>query len=142
MVAKKNIGSYLDDFLKEEGTLDELTVIATKEVLAWQVAQSMKEAGVSKVQMATRMKTSRSQVDRLLDPKDGNVTFATMQKAARALGGTLRVGFEVTHPVKAASKAKRSVKVSYKPVSKPPKAVRRAASHARVVTHTSARKSG
>lgn len=89
---RKHLGSSLDEFLGEEGYLDELTALATKEVLAWQIAQAMRAKGLSKVKMADRMKTSRSQVDRLLDPKDGNVTLATMQKAAWVLGESLHIG--------------------------------------------------
>jgi hypothetical protein len=76
-----------DDVLKR----DEFEAIAVKEVLAWQIAQAMKEKNISRNCLAQRMKTSRSQIGRLLDPKDGNVTLATLQRAARRVGRTLRL---------------------------------------------------
>jgi antitoxin HicB len=81
----------LDDFLGEEGKRDEFEAIAVKEVLAWQIGQAMKENNISRNNLAQRMKTSRSQIGRLLDPKDGNVTLATLQRAARMVGRSLRL---------------------------------------------------
>ena len=83
--------STLDDFLKEEGTFEEFQSIAIKEVLAWQIAEAMKAKNISRSGLATKMKTSRSQIGRLLDPKDGNVTLATLQRAARMVGRSLRL---------------------------------------------------
>ena len=79
----------LDDFLGEEGKRDEFEAIAVKEVLAWQIGQAMKENNISRNGLAQRMKTSRSQIGRL--PKDGNVTLATLQRAARMVGRSLRL---------------------------------------------------
>jgi len=81
----------LDDFLGEEGNREEFEAIAVKEVLAWQIEQAMKEKNISRNNLAQRMKTSRSQIGRLLDPKDGNVTLATLQRAARMVGRSLRL---------------------------------------------------
>lgn len=81
----------LDDFLKEEGKLDEFEAVAIKEVLAWQIAEAMKAQNLSRKRLAERMKTSRSQIRRLLDPKDGNVTLSTLQRAAKIVGRTLRL---------------------------------------------------
>ena len=81
----------LDDFLREEGKLEEFEAVAIKEVLAWQIVEAMKAQNLSRKRLAERMKTSRSQVSRLLDPKDGNVTLATLQRAARMVGRTLRL---------------------------------------------------
>ena len=81
----------LDDMLKTDGRLEEFEAIAIKEVLAWQLAEAMKTGKLSRKRLAERMKTSRSQVSRLLDPKDGNVTIATLQRAARMVGRTLRL---------------------------------------------------
>jgi antitoxin HicB len=67
--------STLDDFLKEGGKFEEFQSIAIKEVLAWQIAQAMKANKISRSGLATRMKTSRSQISPLLGPKDGNVTI-------------------------------------------------------------------
>jgi antitoxin HicB len=83
--------STLDDFLKEEGTFEEFQSVVIKEVLASQIAEAMKANKISRSGLATKMKTSRSQIGRLLDPKDGNVTLATLQRAARMVGRTLRL---------------------------------------------------
>ncbi len=82
----------LDDFVKQEGKLEEFEAVAIKEVLAWQIAEAMKAQNLSRKRLAERMNTSRSQISRLLDPKDGNVTIATLQRAARIVGRTLRLG--------------------------------------------------
>ena len=81
----------LDDFLKEEGKLEEFEAVAIKEVLAWQIAEAMKTQKLSRTRLAERMQTSRSQIRRLLDPNDGNVTIATLQRAAKIVGRTLRI---------------------------------------------------
>lgn len=81
----------LDDLLKEEGKLEEFEAVAIKEVLAWQLGEAMKAGNLSRRRLAERMGTSRSQVSRLLDPKDGNVTLATLQRAAKIVGRSLRL---------------------------------------------------
>jgi antitoxin HicB len=81
----------LDDFLAEEGKLEEFEAAAIKEVLVWQLAEAMKAQNLSRKRLAERMQTSRSQISRLLYPKDGNVTIATLQRAARMVGRTLRL---------------------------------------------------
>jgi antitoxin HicB len=81
----------LDSHLKEEGKLEEFEAVAIKEVLAWQITEAMKAQNLSRKRLAERMNTSRSQIGRLLDPKDGNVTLATLQRAARVVGRTLRL---------------------------------------------------
>ena len=81
----------LDDFLADEGKLEEFEAVAIKEVLAWQIAEAMKAQNLSRQRLALRMRTSRSQVARLLDPKDGNVTIATLQRAAKMVGRKLRL---------------------------------------------------
>jgi antitoxin HicB len=87
----KHIGSSFDDFLNDEGIRDEATSQAIKRVLAWQIAQGMAAQKLSKNQMAKRMKTSRSQLDRLLDPDNDKVQLDTIQRAAAAIGRTLHV---------------------------------------------------
>jgi antitoxin HicB len=87
----KNLGTSLDELLEEDGILEAATDAAIKSVLAWKFQQEMKKKKLSKVKMAQAMNTSRAQLDRLLDPKSGNVTLATMQKAANAVGKSLRV---------------------------------------------------
>jgi antitoxin HicB len=81
----------LDQLLKEQGKLEQFEAVAIKEVLAWQIAEAMKEQKLSRKRLAERMGTSRSQIGRLLDPKDGNVTLATLQRAAKIVGRTLRL---------------------------------------------------
>ena len=81
----------LDAFLEEEGTREAFQAVAIKEVLAWQIAEAMKAQGLSRKRLAERMGTSRSQVGRLLDPKDGNVTLSTLQRAAELLGRKVRL---------------------------------------------------
>lgn len=81
----------LDDFLKNEGKLEEFEAVAIKEVLAWQIVEAMKAQKLSRKRLAERMKTSRSRIRRLLDPKDGNVTITTLQRAAKMVGRSLRL---------------------------------------------------
>jgi predicted XRE-type DNA-binding protein len=81
----------LDDFLKSEGKLEEFQATAIKEVLAWQIAEAMKTENISRKRLAERMKTSRSQISRLLDPKDGDVTLATLERAAKMVGRSLKL---------------------------------------------------
>jgi len=87
----KYIGSSLEDFLKEEGVLEETRAVALKETLAWQVQQAMDKGKISKVEMARRMNTSRAALDRLLDPRNASVTLQTLTRAAHAVGRDLRI---------------------------------------------------
>ena len=87
----KHIGSSLDDFLKDEGILEETRAAVLKETLAWQVQQAMKAGKISKVEMARRMNTSRAALDRLLDPRNASVTLQTLTRAAHAVGRDLRI---------------------------------------------------
>jgi antitoxin HicB len=79
------MGSSIDDFLKKEGIFEEAQAQAVKEVVAWQLAEAMKKQRISKNKMAARLKTSRSQVDRLLDPKN-DITLSSLQRAAAIVG--------------------------------------------------------
>ena len=83
--------SSLDALLKQNGKLEEFEAHAIKEVLAWQLGEAMRAGNLSRKRLAERMGTSRSQVSRLLDPKDGNVTLATLQRAAKIVGRSLRL---------------------------------------------------
>jgi predicted XRE-type DNA-binding protein len=83
--------STLDDFLGEEGAREVFQAVAVKEVLAFQIEEAMKAQKLSRRRLAERMGTSRSQISRLLDPKDGNVTLATLQRAAEMLGRKVRL---------------------------------------------------
>lgn len=78
--------STLDAFLDEEGVREAFQAVAIKEVLAWRLGEAMKAQKLSRKRMAERMGTSRSQVNRLLNPEDGNVTLVTLQRAAEILG--------------------------------------------------------
>ena len=86
MADNKHRGPTLDSFLENEGVLGEFQARAIKEVIAWQLADAMKERKLSKNRLAAMMHTSRTQVDRVLDPKDGNVTIETLQRAAAVVG--------------------------------------------------------
>ena len=85
-MAKKNIGSSFDDFLKEEAMLEEVTAVAMKRVFAWQIAQEMKAQQLTKTALAKRMHTSRAALNRLLDENDSSLTLTTLASAAAALG--------------------------------------------------------
>lgn len=80
-----------DEFLAEQGMLGTCEERAIKEIIAEQLAEAMKAQGISKSAMAERMKTSRRQLDRLLDPATPSVTLETLRRAANAVGRTLRV---------------------------------------------------
>jgi hypothetical protein len=82
-------GSSFDNFLEEEGIREEVEAIAVKRVLAWQLEQAMREQQKTKRAMARQLHTSRSQLDRLLDPQNISVTLDTVARAARALGKRL-----------------------------------------------------
>lgn len=84
-------GSTFDSFLEEEGIRDDVEAVAIKRVLAWQLEQSMKRQQKTKQALAKQLRTSRSQLDRLLDPNNVSVTLDTMSRAAKALGKRLIV---------------------------------------------------
>ena len=85
-MAKKNIGSSFDDFLKEEAMLEEVTAVAIKRIISWQIAQEMKAQQLTKTALAKRMHTSRAALNRLLDENDSSLTLTTLASAAAALG--------------------------------------------------------
>ena len=91
MKKKSRIGSSFDDFLKEEGIYEEVTARAIKRVIARQLDALMEEEGFTKTELAKRMKTSRAQLDRLLDPDNESVTLGTLTRAAQAVGRQLRM---------------------------------------------------
>ena len=88
---RKNIGSTLDSFLREENIYEEVSVTAIKRVVVGQVESAMKEKHLSKSEMARRRRTSRSALDRLLDPENEAITLTTLQKAAAVVGRHLRL---------------------------------------------------
>lgn len=89
----KHIGSSFDSFLQEEGLIAETEATALKRVLAYQIKQEMELRNISKTALAKMMRTSRSSVDRLLDPKNSSVTLLTLENVAVALGKKLRLQF-------------------------------------------------
>ena len=89
-MSKKNMGSSIDAFLQEEGIFEEAQAQAVKEVVAWQLAEAMKKKKISKNKMAILLKTSRTQVDRLLDPKN-DITLSSLQRAAAVVGRRVNI---------------------------------------------------
>ena len=89
-MSKKHMGSSVDDFLKEEGIFEEAQAQAVKEVVAWQLAEAMKKQKISKIKLATLLKTSRTQVDRILDPKN-DITLGSLQRAAAMVGRRITI---------------------------------------------------
>ncbi len=91
MTKKGRVGSSFDDFLKDEGIHAEVTAHAIKRVIARQLDALMADQGLTKSELAKRMKTSRAQLDRLLDPENESVTLGTLTRAAQAVGRQLRM---------------------------------------------------
>jgi antitoxin HicB len=94
-MGKRHIGSSFDEFLEQEGLLQDAQAVAIKRVIAYQLAELMKEQALSKVELARRMRTSRAALDRLLDPENASVTLQTLQSAATAVGGKITIALEV-----------------------------------------------
>ena len=90
------VGSTLEDLMREDGTYEDAKNYAIKSVLAYKLAQAMKAQNLSKAGMAARMETSRSQLDRLLDPENEGVTLHTLKRAAAAVG--MRLELELRQP--------------------------------------------
>jgi len=93
MKRNKHIGSNFDDFLKEEGIFAEVNAVAIKRVLVYAVTEEMRKKKITKTAMAELMKTSRTSLDRLLDPGNTSVTLATLIKAACVLDKDLKISF-------------------------------------------------
>ncbi|MGB3790189.1 MAG: Fis family transcriptional regulator [Phormidesmis sp.] len=91
MTHNPHIGSSLDELLEGDGILAEVSTIAIKRVLAWQVSEAMSNQGLNKSQMAEQMMTSRTSLDRLLDPENTSVTLKTLERAATVLGKRLQI---------------------------------------------------
>jgi predicted XRE-type DNA-binding protein len=90
MKKNKHIGSSIDDLMKEEGWFEEAQEQAIKEVIAWQLTQAMEKKHISKTTMATRLKTSRTQVNRILSATS-DVTLSSLQRAAALVGRRLKI---------------------------------------------------
>jgi antitoxin HicB len=97
---KGRIGSSFDSFLKEEGIYEDTQAAAIKKVLAWQIEKEMTAQRITKSSMARRMKTSRSQLDRLLDPDNDKILLQTIQRAAAAVGKRLTISLENSRALK------------------------------------------
>ena len=92
MTAKNpHLGSTFESWLDERGLREEVTAAAVKSVIAEQIADAMKQRGLTKTRMAAEMHTSRAQLDRLLDPENGGATLETLMRAAKVVGRTLRL---------------------------------------------------
>ncbi len=91
MMKNKHIGSDVDEFLREEGLLAATKATAVKRVIAYQIAKEIQERGISKSALARRMGSSRSPLNRLLDPNNASVTLLTLETVALALGTRLDV---------------------------------------------------
>ena len=90
-MTKQNLGSDFDDFLTEEGMLEEVTAVAVKRVIAWQIEQEMSAQKMTKTAMAKKMRTSRASLNRLLDENDTSLTLTTLVGAAAALGRRIKL---------------------------------------------------
>lgn len=90
-IDKGRVGGSFGDFLKEQGTYEETTEQAVKRVIAHQLITAMKAGGINKIEMAKQLKTSRSQLDRLLDPENDKVSLAALSRAAKAIGRSLHI---------------------------------------------------
>jgi len=97
-MTNNSIGSDFDDFLQEEGILEEVEIAAIKKVLAFKIVHLMEAQKISKTEMANRMNTSRAALDRILDPENYSITLATMDKAAKSVGAHLRISLELNEP--------------------------------------------
>ncbi len=86
-----SVGSSFDDLFNETGEAAEVNAVALKRVIAWEIKQRMQAESISKSRMAELMRTSRSSLDRLLDPDNTSVTLHTLDNAARVIGRTLRI---------------------------------------------------
>jgi len=91
MAKNKHIGSSLDDLLEETGELVEVNTVAIKRVIAWEIKEMMRLEHLSKSKMAARLNTSRSALDRLLDPQNTSITLNTLDHAARTVGKKLQI---------------------------------------------------
>ncbi|WP_428356574.1 helix-turn-helix domain-containing protein [Methyloprofundus sp.] len=90
---KEHTGSNFDDFLEEEGILEEVSVKAHKRLLVLQLADIMQENNISKTSLAKKLQTSRSQLDRILDPNNSSITLDVLERVAYAVGKKLHIEF-------------------------------------------------
>ncbi len=91
MLNNPHVGSSLDSLLEQKGELVEVSAVAIKRVIAWEINQKMKLENISKTEMASRLQTSRSALDRLLDPNNTSITLNTLDHAARTIGKKIHI---------------------------------------------------
>ncbi|MEY4652037.1 MAG: hypothetical protein RI884_618 [Pseudomonadota bacterium] len=108
-MSNKHMGSRFDDFLEDEGMLEEATAVALKRVIAWQIAQEMKAQNLTKTTLAKRMHTSRAALNRLLDEEDASLTLTTLASAAAALGKTVSLHLAPADGAKPATSRSRAM---------------------------------
>ncbi len=101
----KHIGSGFDEFLEEEGILEEAEAVAVKRAVAYQIQELMREQNLSKSAMAERMHTSRAALNRLMDPENASITLHTLHGAAKALGKRIKIELQ---PLQATAKARHA----------------------------------
>lgn len=90
-MSNKHIGSSFEDFLKKEGIADEVSSNTVKKLLAYQLLEKLEKENMTKSELAVRLSTSRSAVDRILDPNNKSITLTTLQKVAEVLGKKLKI---------------------------------------------------
>lgn len=90
-IERGKLSQSFDEYLKEQGTLDTATEHAIKRVIAYQLTEIMAQQQITKAELARRLDTSRSQIDRLLDPENDGVTLSALSRAAQAVGRSLKV---------------------------------------------------
>jgi len=96
-MVNSHIGSSFESLLEETGEQVEVNAVAIKRVIAWEIRQMMKLENISKTNMASRLQTSRSALDRLLDPNNTSITLNTLDHAARTIGKKLQIELIATH---------------------------------------------
>ncbi len=92
-MTNKHKGSTLDNFLEKENLLEEVEAAAIKRVIAYQLERTMEKKHLTKSDLASKMRTSRSALERLLDPENTSITLNTLVKLAHVIGKKLQVSF-------------------------------------------------
>ncbi|PZO51201.1 MAG: hypothetical protein DCF16_11695 [Alphaproteobacteria bacterium] len=135
--ARAGLGSRFDDFLRETGDYEVVTDAALKQVLAWQLEQAREEQGVTKADLAARMNTSRSQLNRLLDPSNADVTLTALQRAAGALGRKIRLELSDERAGAVTASKGKKARIKSKVVIKSATRIRKAKAQTRVTARAS-----
>lgn len=109
-MSNKHLGGTLDDLLEEDGVLEEVTLVAKKRAMALQLEEALRASRIGKTALATRLGTSRAQVDRVLDPDNESVTIKTLYRVGAALGLELQIGFAPMPTRRAPRRSRAAVK--------------------------------